>query len=228
MSSSLSTSESIQIEGFEASIKSKKLWFVGDDPLLLRRLNLFHTEILGRGKFICVQADVHAHVPKAYFKFPWDAFFRVKDNQDLRLVLTYITNATKPITIVWIGEEMPPVVFNKVADATVFALGSRNYTPKEPWDALFFSPDLLPHSVEEMLTTRLGTGKIKHANIRSILAELRTAKASLVWSKIDDVDKHGYLYWIDTMEGQAPEEPWNPTETAQFLRDLADRICSAK
>jgi len=50
----------------------------------------------------------------------------------------------------------------------------------------------------------------------------------LVWSKIDDVDKHGYLYWIDMMEGQAPDEPWNPTETAQFLRDLAERICSAK
>jgi hypothetical protein len=222
------SSDSIQIEGFESSIKSKKLWFVGDDALLLRRLNLFHTEILGRGKFVCVQADSHAHVPKAYFKFPWDAFFRVKDSQDLRLALTYMANATKPITVVWIGEEMPPVVFAKIADATVFALGSRQYIPKEPWDALFFPPDLLPHSVEEMLTTRLGSGKVKHANIRSVLAELRTAKASLVWSKIDDVDKHGYLYWIDTLEGQAPEEPWNPTETAQFLHELADRIAAAK
>jgi hypothetical protein len=36
------------------------------------------------------------------------------------------------------------------------------------------------------------------------------------------------LYWIDTNEGQAPEEPWNPTETAQFLRELSDRIASAK
>ena len=184
--------------------------------------------MLGRGKFVCVQADSHVQVPKAYFKFAWDAFFRVKDSQDLRLVLTYITNATKPITIVWIGEEMPPVVFAKVADATVFALGSRQYIPKEPWDALFFPTDLLPHSVEEILSSRLGPTKMKHANIRSILAELRTAKASLVWSKIDDVDKHGYLYWIDMLEGQAPEEPWNPTETAQFLHELADRIAAAK
>jgi hypothetical protein len=222
------TSDSIQIEGFESSIKSKKVWFVGDESLLLRRLNLFHTEMLGRGKFVCVQADSHMQIPKAYFKFGWDAFFRLKDSQDLRLALTYITNATKPLTVVWIGEEMPPVVFSKVADATVFALGSRTYIPKEPWDALFFPPDLLPHSVEEMLATRLGSGKVKQANIRSVLAELRTAKASLVWSKIDDVDKHGYLYWIDTNEGQAPEEPWNPTETAQFLRELSDRIASAK
>ena len=222
------SSESIQIEGFESSIKSRKLWFIGDDDLLLRRLHLFHTEIFGRGKFVCVLADTHAHMPKKYNKFPWDATFRVKDAQDLRLILTYISNATKPITIVWIGEEMPPAVYAKVGDATVFGLGSRQYIPKEPWDAIFFPSDLLVHSVEEMLTTRMGAGKVKHANIRSILAELRTAKASMVWSKIDDVDKHGYLYWIDTMEGQAPEEPFDPTETAHFLRELADRIAAAK
>lgn len=220
--------ESIQIEGFESSIKSKKLWFVGDETLLLRRLNLFHTEILGRGKFVCVQADSHAHMPKAYTRFPWDATFRIKDSQDLRLVLTYITNATKPITVVWIGEEMPPIVFSKISDATVFALGSRQYIPKEPWDAIFFSADLLAHSVEEMLSSRLGQTKTKQTNIRSILAELRTAKASLVWSNIDDVDKHGYLYWIDALEGQAPDEPFDATETAKFLRELADRIAAAK
>lgn len=220
-------SDSIQIEGFESSIKSRKLWFVGDDDLLLRRLQLFHSEIFGRGKFICVVADSHTHMPKKYMKFSWDASFRVKDAQDLRLILTYITNATKPITIVWIGEEMPPAVFAKVADATVFGLGSRQYVPKEPWDAIFFPSDLLPHSVEEMLTVRMGS-KVKHANIRSILAELRTAKASLVWSKIDDVDKNGYLYWIDVMEGQAPDEPFDATETAHFLRELADRIAAAK
>ncbi len=228
MSATLAASESIQIEGFESSIKSRKLWFVGDGELLLRRLNIFHTEILGRGKFVCVHADTHASLPKSFMKFQWDAFFRVKDTNDLRLALTYITNASKPVTVVWVGEEMPPVVFAKMADSTVFALGSRQYIPREPWDALFFPADLLAHSVEEMLSTRLGSGKVKNANIRSILAELRTAKASLVWSKIDDVDKHGYLYWIDAMEGQAPDEPWNPTETAQFLRDLADRIAAAK
>ncbi len=220
--------ESIQIEGFESSIKSKKLWFVGCEDLLLRRLNVFHTEILGRGKFVLIQADSHVQIPKAYLKFHWDAFFRMKDSQDLRLALTYLMNATKPITVVWIGEEMPPVVFQRLSDATVFALGSRAYVPKEPWDALFFSPELQAHHVEEILMTRMGAPKLKQMNLRSILAELRTARASLVWSKIDDTDKSGYIYWIDALEGQPPEEKMSPEETANFLRDLAERIMAAK
>ncbi len=222
------TMDSIQIEGFESSVKSKKLWFVGDEQLLLRRLTVFHTEILGRGKFVCIQADHHVSIPKAYLKFHWDAMFRIKDTQDLRLALTYVTNASKPITIVWIGEEPPAAVFQRFAECTVFALGSKTYIPREPWDALFFSPELLSHSIEEILMTRLGPAKMKLVNIRSILAELKTANASLVWSKIDEVDKTGYLYWVDSLEGHPPEEVLNPTETAQFLRELADRIASAK
>jgi hypothetical protein len=65
-------------------------------------------------------------------------------------------------------------------------------------------------------------------NLRSILPELRTAKASLVWSNIDETERSGSLYWFDTMDGQPPEELWNPMETAGFLHDLADRIASAK
>jgi hypothetical protein len=30
------------------------------------------------------------------------------------------------------------------------------------------------------------------------------------------------------MDGQPPEELWNPVETAAFLHDLADRIISSK
>lgn len=221
------TQESIQIEGFESSIKSKKLWFVGDEELLVRRLALFHTEILARGKFVCIQADSHVPLPKALVKFQWDALFRIKDTQDLRLALTYMANATKPITVVWVGEEMPPAVFQRLPDATIFALGSRSYIPKEPWDALFFSADLQAHHVEEILVTRMGA-KLKAINLRSILSELRIAKASLVWSKIDDTDKTGYIYWIDALEGAYPEEKLSPEETAIFLRDLADRIVAAK
>ena len=220
--------ESIQIEGFESSVKSKKLWFVGDEELLLRRLNVFHTEILARGKFVCIQADYHVPLPKCFLKFAWDAVFRIKDTQDLRLALTYMTNATKPITVVWIGEEMPAAVFQRLGDATIFGLGGRSYIPKGAWDVLFFPSELQAHHVEEMLLTRMGPAKIKTMNLRSVLAELRTAKASLVWSKIDDPDTGGYVYWIDALEGQMPEEKMTPQESAQFLRDLADRIAAAK
>lgn len=222
-------SEVIHLEGFESSIRGKKVWVIGDESLALRRLNLSVSENLGRGRTVCI-LDSHRTLPKSFQKFAWDALFKVKDQQDLRLALTYITNATKPIHVVWIGEEVSGQVLQKLLDPaiTVIALGSRTHVPIQPWNAIFFPSDMNSQQVEEMLISRVGPSGLKAMNLRSILPELRTAKASLVWSNIDETERSGSLYWFDTMDGQPPEELWNPIETAVFLRDLADRIASAK
>jgi len=222
-------SEVIHLEGFESSIRGKKVWVIGDESLALRRLNLSVSENLGRGRTVCV-LDSHRTLPKSFQKFAWDALFKLKDQQDLRLALTYITNATKPIHVVWVGEEMSAQVLQKLLDPamTVIALGSRTHIPVQPWNAIFFPSDMNSQQVEEMLISRVGPNGLKTMNLRSILPELRTAKASLVWSNIDETERSGSLYWFDTMDGQPPEELWNPMETAGFLHDLADRIASAK
>jgi len=222
-------SEVIHLEGFESSVRGKKVWIVGDESLALRRLNLSVSENLGRGRTVCI-LDSHHTLPKSFQKFAWDAIFKLKDQQDLRLALTYITNATKPIHVVWVGEEMSAQVLQKLLDPTitVITLGSRTHVPVQPWNAIFFPSDMNSQQVEEMLISRVGPSGLKTMNLRSILPELRTAKASLVWSNIDETERSGSLYWFDTMDGQPPEELWNPMETAGFLHDLAERIASAK
>lgn len=222
-------SEVIHLEGFESSIRGKKVWVIGDESLALRRLNLSVSENLGRGRTVCI-LDSHRTLPKSFQKFAWDALFKLKDQQDLRLALTYITNATKPIHVVWVGEEISAQVLQKLLDPaiTVIALGSRTHVPIQPWNAIFFPSDMNSQQVEEMLISRVGPSGLKTMNLRSILPELRTAKASLVWSNIDETERSGSLYWFDTMDGQPPEELWNPMETAGFLHDLAERIASAK
>jgi hypothetical protein len=222
-------SDVIHLEGFESSIRGKKVWVVGDDSLALRRLNLSVTESLGRGRTVCI-IDSHHAFPKSFQKFAWDAIFKLKDQQDLRLALTYITNATKPIHVVWIGDEMSQQIFQKLSDTstTVIGLGSRSHVPVQPWNVIFFPHDMNSQQIEEMLLSRVGQNKLRSMNLRSILPELKTAKASLVWSTIDETERAGSLYWFDTMDGQPPEELWNPMETSMFLHDLADRIASAK
>jgi len=222
-------SEVIHLEGFESSIRGKKVWIVGDESLALRRLNLSVTENLGRGRTVCI-IDSHHALPKSFQKFSWDAIFKLKDQQDLRLALTYITNATKPIHVVWVGDEISQQIFQKLNDTstTVIGVGSRSHVPLQQWNVIFFPHDMISQQIEEMLLSRVGQNKLRSMNLRSILPELKTAKASLVWSTIDETERAGSLYWFDTMDGQPPEELWNPMETSTFLHDLADRIASAK
>ena len=178
-------SDVIHLEGFESSIRGKKVWVVGDDSLALRRLNLSVTESLGRGRTVCITDSHH---------------------------------------------EMSQQIFQKLSDTTttVIGVGSRSHVPVQPWNVIFFPHDMNSQQIEEMLLSRVGQNKLRSMNLRSILPELKTAKASLVWSTIDETERAGSLYWFDTMDGQPPEELWNPMETSMFLHDLADRIASAK
>lgn len=220
--------DTVRVEGFGSSLKGQKLWVVGDEHLLPNRLHVLELELLGRGRRVLILADGRKHIPKWASTLEWDAVFKVRDALDLRLALTYIANAAKPVRIVWVGDEPTPAVMSKllVQDATF--LGYGNNKPQQHWDCIFFSGGLDKSKIEDALIARMGSAKLSHFNLQSVIPELRAAKAGLVWSSIEESEKSGHLYWYDISEGEPPNEPFDMTEAASFLRELADRICSAR
>ncbi len=220
--------DTVRVEGFGGSLKGQKLWIVGDEHLLPNRLHVLEQELLGRGRRILVIADGRKHIPRWAITIEWDAVFKIRDALDLRLALTYVMNATKPVRIVWLGDEPTPAVMSKlhVHDSTFLGFG--NNKPQQSWDAIFFSGLLDKSRIEDVLMTRMGSAKLSHFNLSSVIPELRVAKAGLVWSSHGESDRSGHLYWYDVAEGEPPAEPFDMTEAANFLRELADRICTAK
>lgn len=220
--------DTVRVEGFGSSLKGQKLWIVGDEHLIPNRLHVLEQELLGRGRRILILADGRKHIPKWSYSIEWDAVFKVRDALDLRLALTYVANATKPVRIVWIGDEPTAPVLSKlhVHDATFIGYG--NNKPQQFWDAIFFSGLLDKNKIEDVLMPRMGSAKISHFNLSSVIPELRAAKAGLVWSSMGESDRSGHLYWYDIAEGEPPSEPFDMVEAASFLREIADKICSAK
>jgi hypothetical protein len=220
--------DTVRVEGFGSSLKGQKLWIVGDEHLLPNRLHVLEQELLGRGRRVLILADGRKYIPKWSLQIEWDAVFKVRDALDLRLALTYIANATKPVRIVWIGDEPTPAVLSKlhVPDSTFIGFG--NNKPQQHWEYIFFSGLLDKTRVEDVLISRMGSAKLSHFNLSSVIPELRAAKAGLVWSSVGEPDRSGNLYWYDIAEGEPPSEPFDMTEASTFLRELADRICSAK
>lgn len=220
--------DTVRVEGFGSSLKGQKLWIVGDEHLLPNRLHLVEQELLGRGRRVLLLADGRKHIPKWSLQIEWDAVFKVRDSLDLRLALTYIANATKPLRIVWIGDEPSPAIMSKLHVPESTFIGFGNNKPQQAWDYIFFSGVLDKTRVEDVLMSRMGSAKLSHFNLSSVIPELRAAKAGLVWSSVGETDRTGHLYWYDIAEGEPPAEPFDMTEAGNFLRDLADRICSAK
>ena len=220
--------DTVRVEGFGSSLKGQKIWLIGDEHLLPNRLHVLEQELLGRGKRVLLIADGRKYVPKWSLSIEWDAVFKVRDALELRLALTYITNATKPLRVVWLGDEPTSAILSKlhVGESTFIGFGTSR--PQQVWDCIFFSGGLDKGRIEDALMTRMGSAKLSHFNLSSVLPELRAAKAGLVWSSLGESERSGHLYWYDIAEGEPPNEPFDMIEASNFLRELADRISSAK
>jgi hypothetical protein len=219
--------ETVRVEGFNSSLRGRKFWIVGDEQFIANRLHVVEQELLGRGRKVLIIADGRNHMPRWSKERDWDAVFRIKDANDLRLALTYLTNGTKPLRVVWLGDEPAPVLQSKLPnDLTFFGFGTSH--PRNDWDGIFFSGQLDAHRIEEALLSRMGSSRLAQLNLKSVVPEIRAAKAGLVWSSIDETEKAGSVYWYDIAEGEAPEKVMNMAEAAEFLREIADRIASAK
>ncbi len=220
--------ETVRVEGFGSTLRGEKLWIVGSEQLLPNRLHVLDQELLGRGRKVLILADGRKHIPRWASKLEWDAIFCVRDGVDLRLAITYVANGVKPMRVIWIGEEPSPQILKAMVVPEVSFLGYGASHPKGDWNAIFFSGEMEASRIEEALISRMGSARLGHLNLKSVVSELRAVKAGLVWSSIGEPDRAGAVYWYDIAEGEPPQEPFNAVEAAEFLRDIADRICSAK
>ena len=220
--------ETVRVEGFGSSLRGKKLWLVGDEMLIPNRLHVLEQELIGRGRRVLILADGRKHLPRWSHTLEWDAIFRLKDAHDLRLALTYIANAAKPIRIVWLGEEPTPGILQRCMVADTSFLGFGTAQPRGDWDAVFFTGGMEASRIEDALMPRMGSARLSPFNLKSVIPELRAVRAGLVWSSIDESERSGNIYWYDIAEGESPPEAPNNMETAHFLRDLADRLSSTK
>ncbi len=220
--------ETVRVEGFGNGLRGEKIWLVGLDTLLPNRLHVLEQELLGRGRRVLILADGRKHIPRWATKLEWDAIFQIRDGVDLRLAITYVTNGVKPMRVVWCGDEPSQAILKAMVVPEVTFIGHGCSLPKGDWSAIFFSGEMDPTRIEEALISRMGSGKLSRLNLKSVIPELRAVKAGLVWSSIGEPDKAGAVYWYDIAEGEPPHEPFDATEAADFLREIADRIASAK
>jgi hypothetical protein len=220
--------ETVRLEGFGNTLRGEKIWVVGSENLLPNRLHVVEQELLGRGRKVLILADTRKYIPRWAHKFEWDAIFHLRDGTDLRLAITYVTNAAKPMRVVWCGEEPSAAVLRLLCVNEVTFLGYGVNHPKGDWNAIFFAGEMEASRIEEALISRMGSARLSQMNLKSVVTELRAARAGLVWTSIGEPEKAGALYWYDISEGEPPAEQFDMTEAANFLRDLADHIAAAK
>jgi hypothetical protein len=219
------SSETVRLEGFNASLKGQRIWIVGQahtvGSLVLNRLSQVEEDFLGRGrKILCIQnpRDIAMRWSQ---KIPWDAVFRIRETQDMRLAATYIQNSIKPLRVIWIGDE-PPLTFLSVCSSPdICLLGASTQNPRMSWSAIFWDSSCLQATVEEGLTPRMGSAFVSSLKLASVLHELKVSSVGFVWSSINETDKRGCVYWCDFEDAGKHSAPTiEPIEAIEYLKDL--------
>jgi len=214
----------VRLEGFSAPLKGQKIWICGTRDTLgtqiLNRLSALEEELLNRGRKVLIlqnQRDISLRWSQ---QIQWDATFRIKDAQDLRLAATYIQNAAKPMRVVWIGDEPPSALMSAMASTDITFLVASTQNPRASWNAIFYHPTLTQNFIEEGLTPRMGSSQVQKLNIHSVLRELQASNVGLVWSSIGETDKFGGVYWNDLEE--TTNAPFDPREAIDHLKEVSE------
>ena len=219
-------SDTIRLEGYAEQMKSRKIYCIGTPknlPTLVRsRMVMLDGELAHRGRKCLILQDGSAN-STWLLAMKWDAVFLVRDAGDLRLALTYVIHAPKPLRLVWSGGEPVFNVFqhlSKVEGVTMIGLGTANPTSQE-WEAIFWSHDSVYDGIELVLQRRLGQALLEKYTLKSVLKEIQSSEVGLVWSAIGETDKRGSLYWFDPSEGGGGTT-YSLKEAAEILHSIAD------
>ena len=211
----------VHLEGFSESLRGKRSFYVSSNPIqsqlfLKGRLATLNTEVAHRGRKMLVYQG--PAVPKWITQVGWDAFFHVRDIQDMKLAITMIQHTARPTRVVWAGSEPPASVMGlmtKMDGVTLLGLGEKAPTSAD-WQAIFWCPEASQEDVEPLIQARMGSTGV--TGLRSVLKELRGSQVGLVWSMIED--KRGSLYWYDPSEG-AEKVGLDLADAATVLTEVA-------
>ena len=216
----------LRLEGFSESLRGRRTYCVAttaaQGQLFLKgKLATLDTEVAHRGRRVLVFQGATAP-PKWLTQLGWDAAFHARDLQDLKLAVSYIQNTTRPTRVVWAGGDPAPSVMNllsRMEGVTLLGLGAS--APSHPdWQAIFWSSDAAVAAVEPTVQARMN-GAGAASGLRSVLKELQGSQVGLVWSSIEETDKHGALYWYDPTEGVDQGAQLDVTEAVAVLTDVA-------
>ena len=219
------TEATVRLEGFSESLRGANSYCVVTNTtfaqnFLKGRLAAVDAEVAHRGRKVLVFQGA-AVPPRWLLHQGWDAVFRVRDVQDLKLALTYIQHTSRPTRVVWAGGDPSPAVMANLArmdGITLIAMGEKAPTHPE-WQMIFWSPDAAQEDVESTIVTRMGQAGV--VGLRSVLRELRGSQVGLVWSSKEEKDKHGAMYWYDPTDGVDLATQIDLQEAAAVLTEVA-------
>ena len=226
--------DTIHLEGYDSPLRKQKIFCVSEIPQQLDIMyqGLYKTyseEVLRRNKVVVVFSDIYMkHNPKWLNNYHVDAQFRIRDNNDLRLAATFIQHTSKPICIIWYGNDLPLSLFSiwsatqNKEDITLITGGST--ISRADYTSIFWSTKSSYDDIYSTIMYKMGPLVTKNMDLKLIIQECKASEVSLVWCSFGESDKSGSLFWFDFNSVKNSGPHINYAQASEFLRTLADSL----
>jgi hypothetical protein len=110
------------------------------------------------------------------FQENWDFVIRIRSNVDYSLFASYLQNAGKPISVLWIGSEIPNVLLKKFESVHWVCMAGMLPSIRDIYYT-FLSPMIAPIKYKEWFGAQ---GTVQGLAVLDSLEEFREKKAGLV------------------------------------------------
>ena len=197
--------------------KSPRMFILGEITDALDVFRHVQQEIVFRGRRVLVLAapdSLKVAQRVRVFQHSWDFVLRIRANTDYSLLASYLQHSAKPITVLWLGTEVPQVLLTKV-DTNVFWVCMSGTLPvARDLFTVFISPTLPPFKYKDWLIAQ------QPSQISAVLGSLddfREKKAGLVL-----VGRS--VQWYDSAGLETEAERPGVTEVREVLKWCTDQL----
>ena len=156
-----------------------RMFVLGDLNDVIHVFQRIQQELLFRGRkcLVLIGEDTFTVSQRLLiYQKKWDFILRIRANPDYSILAAYLQNSPKPISVLWLGSEIPPVLLQKFESIYWICQNGSLPATKDVYTT-FISPSQAPFRYKEWFLAQHATQA--HAVLESI-EEFRAKKAGIV------------------------------------------------
>ena len=165
---------SVHLEAFEWTTEPKRLFIAGGLSEAIQVFLRVQQELLFRGRrCLVLTEDLKSGQRLRIFQENWDFVIRIRNNS---IFASYLQNAGKPISVLWIGSEIPSVLLKKFETVHWVCMAGALPSVRDTYYT-FLSPMIAPIKYKEWFGAQ---GTLQGLAVLDSLEDFREKKAGLV------------------------------------------------
>lgn len=135
----------IHLEAYDWEFQKPTVFVLGGIEDALGIFIHIQTDLLFRGRRVLVivgNETLKASSRMNIFQQSWDFVIQIRGNIDYSILATYIQNSAKPVSVLWIGSEVPVALLHKYDSQVHWICWTGTLPASKEFSTYFISPSL--------------------------------------------------------------------------------------